>query len=266
MNMFCVECGKPIEPNYRFCAYCGRPRRAVAMTRTTLKSSLPQVNDHSLRNLTLSLGGISVFVLVVVVGVISFLIFGGDKVSAYKVNIISKGSPENGGTLLRSCENCKNVSIQEKDTILNLPLEKDYGKTQSLRRRLVDQAQNYNGKDGVLSFVHEEYPNRLLHLSFDISGSVQDLDKQDDRRNASKVYSDLIWERLQDVLASKENLLLQGDEVMVRLYGPTREDNPCRETLHIKYSGPSWKAKFAYSNRTKEVSILVEELISPQIQ
>jgi len=265
--MFCVKCGKSIELDYQFCAYCGRPNVGVAKIGVTQKSLLPRtLSNRSIQGLTLSLGAVSVFVLIVVVGVVGFLIFGGDEVSEYKVSIVSKTFSENDSAWIQNCENCEKVSIQEKGTTLDLPLEKDYKETQSLRKHLIEQAQLYNGKDGILSLFHEGYPNRLLHLSFDISGSVQDLDKEDERRNALKVYSDLILDRLEDVLASEENLLLPGDEVMVRLYGPVREDNPCRETLHVKYIGPSWNTKFAYSNRTKEVSILVEEQVLPQAQ
>jgi len=267
MNMFCVECGKPIEPDYRFCAYCGRPNVGMTKTGTTQKSSSQRtLSNRSTQRFALSLGAVAAFFLVAISVVVLLLIFKDEEVSKYKVSIINKVSPEDGDAWLQTCVDCKKVSIHEKDTTLDLPIEKDYKKAYSLRAYLVQQAQLYNGESGVLRLLHEDYPNRLLHLSFDISGSVQDLDKEDARRNASKVYSDLIVEKLKNVLASKENLVLPGDEVIVRLYGPTREDNPCREALHVKYIGPSWNAKFAYSNRTEEVSILVEEQVSPQIQ
>jgi len=89
---------------------------------------------------------------------------------------------------------------------------------------------------------------------------IQALDRKDDLRSSGIKYSDEVINKLKLYL-TEENKILPQDTIVVRLYGPSDRDNPCRKSLIIHYKSPKYSAEYLYSTRLKTASINVLDML-----
>ncbi|MSU74611.1 hypothetical protein EXS57_02420 [Candidatus Kaiserbacteria bacterium] len=176
--------------------------------------------------------------IVIVAVVVGVLVFSPPPEKS--ANVISIGKLS-GDAQVQRCDNCTKITVGEE----SFPLKKERGEVKSLREYLFTQAESHPDPKMVELF-NEEKQNRLFDISFDISGSVQNLDKRDTERGASVKYSDFMFGKLKEYLLSEDGIT-PGDTIALRLYGPALKDNACRQTLIIRYKNPQYEARYNYS-------------------
>ncbi|MSU74600.1 hypothetical protein EXS57_02365 [Candidatus Kaiserbacteria bacterium] len=183
-----------------------------------------------------------IVIVAVVVGVL-FLTPPKESANAIAIGKLS------GDTQVQRCDDCTKITVGEE----SFPLKKEKGEAKSLRGYLLAKAESHPDSKKV-ELYNEDKQNRLFDVSFDISGSVLNLDKRDIERGASVKYSDFMFGKLKEYFLSAEGIT-PGDTIALRLYGPSLKDNACRQTLTIHYGYPQYEARYFYSVRLKDARV-----------
>lgn len=250
-HLFCGECGISITDSEKFCVRCGTPVRRDLGTREIVKPRQQTARrSKSEWGSKLAVAGPGIVIVLVVMSV---LVFSSPKETA---NAMAIGKLSSGAQVER-CENCTKITVDKE----SFPLAKNRDEENSLRGRLLTQAESHP-ESKVVELYNEDKQNRLFDVSFDISGSVIDLDKSDVKKGASVVYSDFMFGKLKEYFTGVEGIT-PGDTIFLRLYGPSLKDNACRQTLTIHYSYPQYEARYAYSTHLKDARIDIGGRLSP---
>lgn len=263
--MYCTQCGQQIKESDNFCFNCGSSN-----TRRTLTDIAPGMKPGSVKGkarpyitqtakedvpLDPRIKLVLLLVLLVLIAPIALLfIFPPEQseANAIRIETLPSASWE-----VQSCEDCKIVKVDGH----SFPLEKGVQDSTSLKKYLINLAQNYDGqKSATLALFDETKRNRYFDVSFDISGSVVELDNIGEARGAEIKYSDEVFEKVKQYLKQE---LSPGDTIKVRLYGPAQRDNPCKGTLTLQYAEPEWEADFIYSVRRQIAVIKIGKLLPP---
>jgi len=255
--MYCSQCGAQLDTADKFCTKCGTARKGFLTSHAETSRS----SEKKEFNINFYLLGL---ILVVLLAPIVGLLFLGNKAPSNSISVAkAKTAKAITGKTIDDCDKCDEISLRIGDKSIVFPLEKGVDDSSGLRKHLIELTKQNDGKQGILTIFNENERNRVVDISLDISGSVIDKDKRDIESGSSILYSDSLFERLHKKLTGN-NGLLPGDEIIVRLYGPDFVNNPCKETLAIKYLGPAWKANFVYSLRTHQalVEVVDNALIS----
>jgi hypothetical protein len=257
--MFCVECGAKLDDGDKYCFGCGNPVKKGG------DLALPQkrIKKSKSREFKFNFYVLAVILIVLLVPVALLLFSNRGETTAFAIriaNMPSATSLDSQDGTIRECEKCEKIEIKQGDKIVAFEMEKNFEDQDGLRRHLIELAKQNDGREGTLSIFDEARRDRGIDISLDISGSIINKDKRDKERGASVIYSDLLLNKLDQELSGLQGLA-PGDSVVARLWGPDFIANPCKGELSIKYLGPQWKAKFAYSIRTRQALIEVQENI-----
>lgn len=251
--MYCPNCQRKFEENDKFCANCGNAKpngnrsklKENARRNGNRKINLPKYSSQNF----LIIGLIILFAAPVLILILS------PKTDEAIIRIINE---ENFNRIheieeCKSKEGCNQIKvIGSKDEEEIYPLKAD------LKESLV------KNRTTTLRLFNENHRNKIVIISLDISGSVVSRNNKTSKSNFSKLYSDTLLEKIKFLL-DQGKILNPGDNIIIKLYGPSHLDNPCEEQLHIKYSGPEWKAEFIHSIRTNETLIKVKNELPPKV-
>lgn len=261
--MYCSRCGIEFDKDDNFCSQCGSAaRRFRVFRKASLLSDLGRQKKGGMKSNHYVVPGITLFIILVFIWGIKKKILDNKDILLDSISIAQSSSFENtGDAVLKGCEKCERVDLVIDGKTTSFPLARPVKNPESLRGYLIELTKSNNDKESVLTIFDEDERNRVFDISLDISGSVVEKDKRDQENGSSSLYSDALFDKLNKVLRGTEGLL-PGDDIIVRLYGPDFVENPCKQSLSMKYLGPAWKAKFLYSLRTHQGLIELSDHIS----
>lgn len=258
--MYCSSCGENIKKEDNFCKFCGKKQNSVEHNNSNPEKQAKNSDkkySKNLKNNDLLIGtGIAIIIFTPIV----FLLvnaFTSEPVDQYRVYVSTK-EDNNIKNRVEECEDCEEIILQyDNGTQQTIPLGSEDDPS-SLKNYIIQSA---DSKKETIDFV-QNTKTKTLDISLDISRSVVDRDLKQRKRGATKVYSDLVLKKINKRLHED---LVPGDKIIVRLYGPAHRDNPCRDTMEIRYTGPSWKVNFIQSERQKEVEMELQREHPPNL-
>lgn len=182
-----------------------------------------------------------------------------------RIDIKNKNNPHAGNFRVDECDNCNKLVIRSKDGNIIFEESLEDTKDNRFRKYLIDKAAEGDKQKTPVKIFQSQFSNRLVDISFDISNSVINRDKESLKNKAEVKYSDFVFEKFKEYVSTNQGILPQ-DSINVRFYGPELKDNPCNSKLVIKYTEPEWETDIAYSRRNRQILIEMGDKIPSKFE
>lgn len=182
-----------------------------------------------------------------------------------RIDIKNKNNPHAGNFIVDECDNCNKLIIRDKkgEPVFEESLENN--DDNRLRKYLINKAAEGDKQNTYIKLSENQFPNRLVDVSFDISNSVIYRDNESLKNKANIKYSDFVFQKFKEYMLNNKGILPRN-KVNIRFYGPELKNNPCNNKLVIKYTEPEWEANITYSRRNEQILIEIGNKLEPKIE
>ncbi|MDO8573294.1 MAG: hypothetical protein Q7R77_00945 [Candidatus Daviesbacteria bacterium] len=182
-----------------------------------------------------------------------------------RIDIKNKNNPHAGNFIVDECDNCSELIIRDKkgEPVFEESLKSS--EDNRLRKYLINKATEGDKPNTSIKLFGNQFPNRLVDVSFDISNSVIYRDNESLKNKANIKYSDFVFQKFKEYMLNNQGILPRN-KINIRFYGPELKDNPCNNKLVIKYTEPEWEANITYSRRNEQILIEIGDKLEPKTE
>ena len=209
---------------------------------------------------------LGVVAFLVLVSPIAYLGFkGSQKSPGIRIDLRNKtDKSQDNNYFVDECDNCERLVIRDKngDKFFEESLKETVNPGENkLREYLISKAKQTRQQNSSIKLFYNQFPNRLVDISFDISNSVIDKEKASIEIGADIKYTDLIFQKFKEYM-KKNQKMKPHDQIKLRYYGPDFKNNPCNSSLSIKFAEWEFLADITYSERNKQILIEIGDRLS----
>ena len=182
-----------------------------------------------------------------------------------RFDIKNENNPHAGNFIVDECNNCSKLIIRDKkgEPVFEESLENS--EDNRLWKYLKNKAEEGDKRNTSIKLSENQFHNRLVDVSFDISNSVIYRDSESLKNKADIKYSDFVFQKFKEYMLNNQGILPRN-KINIRFYGPELKDNPCNNKLVIKYTEPEWKANITYSRRNEQILIEIGDKLEPKTE